>query len=29
MEVLWYRLGFAEENERTRGKKEKMVGAEG
>jgi hypothetical protein len=29
MEVLWYREGFAEENERTRGKKEKMGGAEG
>ncbi len=28
MEVLWYGEGFAEENERTRGKKEKMGGAE-
>jgi hypothetical protein len=29
MEVLWYGEGFAEENEKTRGKKEKMGGAEG
>jgi hypothetical protein len=29
MEVLWYGEGFAEENERTRRKKEKMAGAEG
>jgi hypothetical protein len=29
MEVLWYGEEFAEENEGTRGKKEKMGGAEG
>jgi len=29
MEVLWYGEGFAEENERTRGKKGKIGGAEG
>jgi hypothetical protein len=29
IEVLWYGEGFAEENKRTRGKKEKMGGAEG
>jgi len=29
MGVLWYGERFAEENERTRGKKEKMGGAEG
>jgi hypothetical protein len=29
MEVLWYGEGFAEQNERERGKKEKMGGAEG
>jgi hypothetical protein len=29
MEVLWYGEGFAEENEITRGKKEKMGGAKG
>jgi len=29
MEVLWYGEGFAEQNARTRGKKEKMGGAEG
>jgi len=28
MEVLWYGEGFAEKNERTRGKKEKIGGAE-
>jgi hypothetical protein len=28
IEVLWYGDGFAEENERTRGKKEKMGDAE-
>jgi hypothetical protein len=28
MEVLWYGEGFAEEHERTRGKKEKMGDAE-
>jgi len=28
MEVLWYGEGCAEENERTRGKKEKMGDAE-
>jgi len=29
MEVLWYGEGFAEENDRARGKKEKIGGAEG
>jgi hypothetical protein len=29
MEILWYGERFAEENERTRGKKEKMDGVEG